>query len=786
MLKYYLATSFRSIRRNLSFSLINIVGLSLGLTLAIILFAWLEFEYSFDKFHNNADRIFRVVVEFEREKSSDNFAQTPASLGDLLKKEIPEVDEFVRFGYFGSMLVNYENEQFWEKIELADPSIFKIFSFKLLSGDQETALNNPGSIILSETKAKRYFGSKNPLGQTLFLGETETKTPYIVTGVMKDIPANSQHQFDFLGSFSEIQGNLTWNYWNYETYIMARKTGSFKSISDKLPEVVKNIPGEEKFQLHIQPLISIHLHSNLRGDLSTNRNIKTVYLISSILFLVLLLACINYMNLATARYTRKGKEAGLRKVTGASSSNLIGQFLCESFAITFSAFIIALFLSYLFFPEFISIAGSQLSMESLLNLNYVIKFILFIILISLIAGSYPAFLFSSVNPVSTLRDDFKLARIITVKGLRKGLVIFQFFISIVLIACTLTIKSQMAFIKNKNLGLTPDQVIVVPIYQAGVKPKYELFKREILTSPYILNASAVNYTPGSQGFNQNVWWEGLPEKDYSNGIAWIPVDQDFISTLKIKLLKGEFFPENISSKGPVVYVLNESAIKKIGWNDPIGKQFDIIGKGEVVGVIKDFNFKSLHNEINPLALTFYPEVFDNLMIKISTENILNTLDFLKNKWESLFPQYPFEYTFLNDDFQKMYQTETTTSRIIGYISLIALFIACIGLFGLVFFTIDSRIKEIGLRKVAGSTTGRIVMMINLEFIKWILVSFVISCPVIIYFMNKWLENFAYRIHLHLWIFVIAGLITIIISLLTVSWHTFSAATKNPVDCLRHE
>ena len=264
MLKYNLITSFRSIRRNLSFSLINISGLSLGLTLVIILFTWLKFEYSFDNFHNNADRIFRVVVEFNQEKSSDNFANTPAPLGEVLKKDIPEVVEYVRFGYLGEMLVNYENEQYWEKIDLADPSIFNIFSFKLISGNPETALNNRGSLIISETKAKKYFGSKNPLGQTLFLGESDTKAPYIITGVMKDIPANSQLQFNFLGSFSEIQSNLTWHQWNYDTYVLARNTGSFKPISDKLPEVVKNIPGEQKYQLHIQPLTSIHLHSNLQ------------------------------------------------------------------------------------------------------------------------------------------------------------------------------------------------------------------------------------------------------------------------------------------------------------------------------------------------------------------------------------------------------------------------------------------------------------------------------------------------------------------------------------------
>lgn len=784
MLKYNLVAAFRSIKRNLSFSLINISGLSIGLTLVIILLAWLQFEFSFDKFNENADRIFRVVVEFERDKSSDNFASTPAPLGEALKRDIPEVIEYVRFGYLGRVLVNYENDQFWENIDLADPSIFKIFSFKLLKGDPETALNHPGSVILSETKAQKYFGSRNPLGQTLLLGEN--KTPYIITGVMKDVPANSQLQFDFLSAFSEDKSNQAWGIWNYPTYILAKNEDSFRSISEKLPGVVKKIPGEDKFQLHLQPLLSIHLHSSLRSDLSTNRNLKNVYIISSILILVLIIACINYMNLATARYTKRGKEAGLRKVTGATSSNLIGQFICESFAITFTAFIIALFLSYLLMPAFISLTGVQLDIESLFSFNSFVKFIFLIILITIIAGSYPAILLSSVNPVSAIHDDFKLARVISIKIFRKGLVIFQFFISITLIACTLIIRSQMAFIKNKNLGLTSDQVVVVPIYQAQVKPKYELFKREILTNPAILNASAVAYYPGTQGFYQNTWWEGLAEADNSNYMDWLSVDQDFISTLKIELLKGEFFPKNISSKGPVVYVLNELAVKKIGWENPIGKRFDIIGKGVVVGVIKDFNFKSLHSELKPVALTYYPEEFDNLMIKISSENIPNTLDFLKKKWESLFPQYPFEFTFLNDDFQKMYKTETITSLIITYISLMALFVSCIGLFGLVLFTIDSRIKEIGLRKVAGSTSGRIVKMLNQEFIKWILVSFIISCPLAIFLMQKWLENFVYRVNLSWWIFVSAGIITVIISLLTVSWHTWNMATKNPVDCLRHE
>ena len=783
MLKYNLATSFRSIKRNLSFSLINISGLSIGLALVIILLAWLQFEFSFDRFHENADKIFRVVVEFKMEKTSDNFANTPAPLGEVLKKDIPEVVDYVRFGYWGRVLVNYENEQFWENIELADPSIFSIFSFSLLKGNPETALSNPRSIILSETKAKKYFGDKNPLGLSLLLGDN--KTPYIITGVLKDIPSNSQIQFDFLSSFSEDRSNKGWGMWNYTTYILAKDNDSYRSITEKLSEIVKKIPLEDDFQLHIQPLLKIHLHSRLRSDLNTNTNIKTVYIISSILILVLLVACINYMNLATSRYTKRGKEAGLRKVAGATNSNLIGQFLFESFAITFSAFIIALFLVYFFIPIFISITGIPLKLESLLTFSSIVKFIILIILISFIAGSYPAITLSSVNPVSSIRDDFKLGRIISVKVFRKVLVVFQFFISIALIASAFVIKSQLAYIRNKDIGLNSDQIVVVPIYQAQVKLKYELFKKEISSNPAILNASAVAYFPGTQGYYQNTWWEGLAQGDNSNYMDWISVDQDFISTLKIELLKGEFFPSDISTKSPIYYVLNESAVKKTGWYDPLRKQFDIIGKGEVVGVVKDFNFKSLHNELKPLALTFYPALFDNLMIKISAENIPNTLNYLKKTWDSLFPQYPFEFTFLNNDFQKMYKKETTSSLIITYVSFLALFISCIGLFGLVLFTIDSRIKEIGIRKVAGSTTGRIVLMLNLEYIKFILLSFIIACPIIIYSMQKWLQSFAYRVNLSWWIFFFAGLITILISLFTVSWHTWKTATKNPVSCLRH-
>ncbi len=783
MLKHNLASSFRSILRNPSFSLINISGLSAGLTLVIILSAWLQFEFSFDRFHENADRIFRVVVEFKGEKIHDNFANTPAPLGEVLKREIPEITDYVRFGYAGRTLIKYENEQGWEDISLADPSVFNIFSFNLLKGNPGTCLDNPGSVIISESKARRYFGGRDPLGLTLIVGENSR--PFVITGVMKDIPSNSQLTFDFLCPFSLVRKQNEWGIWNYSTYFLARKN-SYRSISGKLPGIVQKIPHKDNFSLHIQPLLKIHLHSRLRSDLPTNTNIRTVYIIGSILVLVLLIACLNYMNLSTARFSKRGREAGLRKVAGATNSELMALFLCESFSIALSAYLISLLLYYLLLPILVMVAGVPLKFGSVFTFGFGLASLLLIFLISFLSGSYPALMLSRVSPISGIHEDLTMVGFLPLRVFRKGLVVFQFFISIALIAGALTIKSQLAFVRNMDLGLNPGQVVVVPVYQALVKPRYELYKKEIATNSAILSSSAVAYFPGSQGYHQNTWWEGLAEDDLSNSMDWISVDQDFLSTLKIELLKGDFLPADITENSPKLYLLNESAVKRIGWKDPVGKQFDIIGRGKVIGVVRDFNFKSLHNELGPAALTYYPLIFDNLLIRISPEKIPATMNFLKRKWDTLFPQYPFEYSFLSDDFQKMYKKETTISFIMTYISLLALIVSCIGLFGLVFFTIDSRSREIGIRKVSGSTTGKIVLMLNLEYCKWVLASFIIACPVIGLIMMFWLRSFAYRIGLKWWIFGLAGLITFMISLLTVSWHTWKTSSRNPVECLRHE
>jgi putative ABC transport system permease protein len=784
MLRHNLLSSIRHIRRNLSFSILNILGLSLGLTLILILCIWLQFELSFDKFNENASKIFRVVSEIKTGTGTFNFIGTPAALGDMLKKQIPEITDYVRITGLGSPIVNYGNVQFREDISLADPSIFRIFSFHLVSGDPESALKEPHSIIMSRSKARKYFGTKNPIGQTIQL--VDYNMPFTVTGVLEDIPPNSQIQFDFLASFSEYPGNMTWGIKNFHTYILTKRSDSFKSINEKLADVIKGSPDED-YKIHLQPLTSIHLHSNLHGELPTNTSIKTVYFISTVLFLILIVGCINYINMTTARYTRRGKEAGLRKVAGATNINLTIQFLFESLLITCIAFILAFFLSFLLLPLFVSLTGLPLQFDSIINFRSALNLVFLILIIAFIAGFYPAFMLSSVNPVKALRDDFRLGKTVSIKGLRKGLVIFQFLVSIILIACTMIIRLQMEYVRNKNLGIDAEQVIVIPIFQAEVRGKYELYKKEILNSPYILSASAVGYSPG-KNYNQNAWWEGLELNDYNHFISWIPVDQDFIKTLRIEITRGENFPQNMTARDTGLYILNETAIAKSGWDEPLGKQFEIsgIGKGHVIGIVKDFNFRALYNEMEPMALTNYHDAFDNLLVRITTSNIPGTITFLKEKWKSLYPRSLFEFSFLSDDFQKLYEKENLTLKLITWISLFSLFISCIGLFGLVLFTIDRRLKEIGIRKVSGSSSGEIIIMLNMEFIRWILAAFLISVPIITILMNKWLQGFAYKISLPWWMIAFAGLVVLLLSLLTISWHTLYSATRNPAECLRHE
>lgn len=784
MLLYNLITAFRFVRKNPTYSLINITGLSLGIALVTISLLWIRFELSYDRFHKNSDRIFRVVAEFRTGENIDNFAHTPAPLGEALKREIPEVVDYVRLGSTGRILVNFGDKQFWEEVDLADPSIFKIFSFDLAEGLPGEVLKDPKSIIISETRARRYFGNTDPVGRILRLGYE--KAPFTVTGVMKDIPENSQLQFDFLASFSNLKSHLEWGIWNYATYILAINDRSAGIIREKLPDFTKKYIKDRGTFLHIQPLKKIHLHSRLRGDLSTNRDIKVVYIFTSICLLMLVIACVNYMNLATARYTSRCKEIGLRKVAGASNRYLINQFMSESFIMAILALLFSLFLCSLLLHVFNSLTDLHMRLASVFNVVTVTILLVLIIGVAFFAGSYPSLVLSALNPVSAVNRNFRITLGLSAKSLRKSLVIFQFIVAITLIGSAAVIRSQMRFIGKKDLGLSPDQALVIPILQDEIKSRYESFKAELLNNSLVLNATAVNYFPGNQGFYQNVWWEGLSDNNHSNMIDWIPVDQDFINTLGIQLAKGGFFPANITKKSPPVYVLNESAVKMTGWDDPVGKEFDIIGKGTVIGVVRDFNFKSLHSKLNPMALTFYPDLFDNLIVKLSNRNISGTIDFIKGKWEDFFPQFPFEYSFLDEDFQKMYEHDNATLRIIGYVSIMALFIASIGLFGLVLFSIDQRVREIGIRKVAGASSSDILIMLNLEFIRNILFSFLFSLPVIIYFVNSWLENFAYRIRLNPWMFIIPGFIIFGLTAVIVTLLTYLAATRNPVECIRNE
>lgn len=780
--KYSFFKAIQYIKKDISFTSINIIGLSLGISLILIAILWVKYEYSYDRFHKYSDRIYRVVAQFNSSTDPDDFPYTPGPLGEAIKSNIPEVIDYVRFGGSPRIQVRSGENLYYENIKYADPSIFKIFSFEIKSQNGNDILDKPNSIIISESKSKQYFGNTSPIGQMLMIGYD--KISYIITGVMKDIPKNSQLQIDFLASL--LPNPNDWEEWNYGTYILVTEAAVQEAINNKLKEFSKTFIKREDTQLYLQQLTRIHLFSDLRNDLDTNRSFKVILIFVLVCSIVTIIACFNYINLAIARNVKRGKEIALRKIAGASRLDIFYSFFLESLVFAIVAICISILLCILLIPNFNSILHVPLSSYSLFKTNMIPIYTGIAFLISFISGGYPSFVISSINPLAAINDSYNFVYSISIKGFRRLVVIIQFVMTVMLIGFSIIIHSQLTFILNKDIGLDHQSVLLVPIYQDNVKKNYELFKNELLKNPYIENVSAVSYKPGTRGYRQSVWWEGMPENDFSNTIDWIPVDQDFLKTLRIELVKGEFFSANIAEISSIFYVLNESAVKKIGWDEPIGKTMDLIGKGEVIGVVKDFNFKSLYNNYESIVLAYYPEVFDYLLVKLISDNIPKSLDYIKCTWQAIFPKNSFDYSFLTDDYKNLYSNEINTSKIFDYISFLALFLSFIGLIGLVLLTIEKRTKEISIRKIAGASFEDILIKFNLDFIIPILISIIIAIPIVFHFMKDWLQNFAFRTELHWWLFAFPGLITILLSTVIVSIITWKILINSASEYLKRE
>jgi putative ABC transport system permease protein len=786
MLENYLKTAIRNILRHKGFSSINIFGLAIGMACCVVLFLYVQSELSFDRFHENSERIYRVISQSERDGQMDRFAKTPAPLAPALLNDFPEVEKTVRLGK-NSFYIFYENKRFNEQVFFADPEIFELFSFPLKIGDPKSALAEPYSIVISAKTAEKYFGKENPVGKILKLGDWRD---FRITGVLENIPENSHLRFDLLARFADYAGRHfeQWGIGNYYTYVLLSENFSLDAFHEKIPDFVEKYRGRDsryvyKQRYHLQAITRIHLHSNIRGEISSNSDISHITIFSLVAFFILLIACFNYMNLSTARCSIRSKEVGLRKVIGATKSQLIRQFMGETFVLTLISLVLALVLIELILPLFNNLAGKELKADYFHNPILIAFFAGIMISVGLISGSYPALFVSGFEPARILKGVLWTKTKIPL--LRRTLVIGQFAISVTFIIATALIFHQLNYMKNKKLGFEKDHVLMIPINDSEVLKKCETIKREFSANAKVLSVSASSFFPGQKLWYQNYWHEGAGET-YALMMHWIAVDHDFIDTFRIEILKGRNFSKEFPGDSRNAYILNEAAVKEIGWDEPLGRQFGIDERGSVIGVVKDFHFFSMHQKIEPLALKIQPEGVQYFAVRIKPVSIPDTLAFLGGKWSEFSKTQPFEYSFLDEDYDNLYKTENRLTKIFSYIAILSIFIACLGLFGLASFMIERRAKEIGIRKILGASLSNLFMVLSREFAFCILIANIIAWPVGYYFMSRWLRNFAYRVDIGFWIFFMAAAIAMVIALFTMGYQALKAVLANPVEVLRDE
>lgn len=785
MFKNYLKLAWRSLVKQKSYSFINITGLSIGMACCVILFLFLQNELSFDRFHANADRIYRAVLQYEREGEIRLSATTPAPLGPAVLNEFPEVEQVVRLGE-NEFLITYGNKRFYEQVFYADPELFDVFSFPLLEGNLENPFSGPKSILVSEKMSRKYFGDQAALGQILSLYEQD----YTVTGIFKDVPQNSHFRFEFLVPFESFvqRTREEWGISNYYTYVLLRDKEAVAAYNAKIPALVDKYRGKETREVYkvnypLQSLTRIHLFSRLRGEIGPNGNIGTVIIFSMITLFILLLACFNYINLSTARCTTRAREIGLRKVIGASRAQLIQQFLGESFLFVFVSFLLTFGLVEALLPVFNSFAEKNLAVNYTGNLPLLFFLASVFLFVGFFSGSFMSFYVSGFQPVQAMKGMFAGGSRIPL--FRRAVIVGQFAITTLFLISALVIMGQLNFMKNKELGFDKEHVINIPILDEEVFEGRDRIKSEFLRHSNVLAASATSFFPGSVSWYQNYSYEGMPPEE-NPMIRWMAVDFDFLETLKIRLVQGRDFSKDFPTDIGQAYILNETAVKELGWSDPLGRSFQIVDEGAVIGVVEDFHFSSLHERIEPMALCIYPEGFEHFAVRIRGESIPETLRSLEMTWKSLSPGQTFSFSFLDTDLDRLYNDEVRLSRIIGSVTFLSLFIACLGLFGLASFSIERRIKEIGIRKVLGASVGRVVTGLSRDFARWVFVANVIAWPVAYYGMYRWLQNFAYRTRIGIWIFILSAGLALATSVFTIGFQAVKAALKNPVEILRYE
>lgn len=776
MLKNYLKIAFRNIYKQKTYSLINILGLALGIACTILIFQWVQNELSYDRFHKNADNLY--IATF-----SNGSATTPTALSEYLKSEYPEIKYTSRCSYSETFMMKYsEIKANQDGGVLVDNDFIKMFSIPFIQGNSEIALNDPHSIIISERIARKYFGNEAPIGKII---ELDGKYDLKITGVMKNYPLNSYFNFEYLIPLTlskEWDNNLaTWNLNNIQTFVQLQNEVPPEKVDKKIATVVEKHRALDKRSLFLRPITELHLYDFPREG----GFITYVYLFAAMAGFILLIACINFINLTTARSANRALEVGIRKTSGATKSDLVKQFFSESVVLTIISMLLGLLMVFLFLPVFNSLTNKQFTFDLLNNVNMIWVVIGITIITGVIAGSYPALYLSHFQPVKVLKGAVRAGAKDSV--FRKVLVVSQFSISIFLIIGSLVILSQINFMKNKELGIDKDNIIHFRIGNR-FENNHEVIKKEMLKNSNIPNITLTNCAPYYWDSNAglgSVTWEGQTNQQTS--MVETAVDYDYLETFKLKLSEGRFFSKEYGTDITEAYVVNRAAIIAMGMDSPIGKELQISGrKGKIIGVLEDYNYESLHMPILPMAMQIRPDKYSTACVRINNYNISETLAFIEKKYMEIYPDKTFDYNFLDDSIKKQYTAEIGIGRIFNYFTFLAIFISCLGLFGLASFTAEQRRKEIGIRKVLGASDSGILLLLSKEFAKWVLVANLIAWPVAFYFMNKWLQGFAYRIEISLWVFVFSCAIALSIALATVSYQAIKAALANPIDSLKYE
>jgi putative ABC transport system permease protein len=803
MLNNYFKIAWRNIKKNKLFSAINILGLSMGIALCFMIMLYVQDELSYDRFNQNAGSIARVIFNASINGGKISESAVMAPVAETMKKDFPEVRDAARLLRMGTSKINYGDKAFKDdEFAFVDPQFFSIFTLPLKEGDAKTALLQPHTLVITQKTAEKYFGKEDAIGKTLgFNNNTEM---YKVTGVMENIPSNSHFHFDMFGSMTgwDPAKSDSWMDGNFHTYLLLKPGADYAAIESRFPAMVEKYIGPQiqrsmglslsqfrtkgnELGFILQPLTSLHLHSDTAGELEPGGSSTYVYIFGAIALFMLLVACINFINLSTAGAAGRAKEVGIRKVAGSSKFQLIRQFLSESVLIAMFALIIGFALVQLALPAFNDLSGKHLAFDT----KPILAFIGSGLLAGLIAGIYPAFYLSSFKPIAVLKG--RLTSNNNSFGLRSSLVVFQFFISVSLIIATMVVYQQMKYIQNKKLGYDKEQLITIPNSYALGKNE-QVYKQELLSDPRVVNATVSWYKPAGPTNSNNAFV--YPEGHGNQNMKTVEyhVDEQYIPTFGMQMAAGRNFSKDFVTDS-LGMIINESAARAFGWTttDAIGKRLIRVNSDRgvntafhVVGIVKDFNFSSLHDPITPLLMTLEPE--GGLIFKIKTTDITGLLATMKKRWDALNTGESFTYSFMDDLYNKTYAAEQKTGTILNIFSALTIFVACLGLFGLATYTAEQRTKEIGIRKVLGATVSQLTQLLSKEFLKLVLIASVIAFPVAWWAMNRWLQGFAYRIDMNWWIFVLAGLGALLVALLTVSFQAIRTAIANPVKSLRTE